>query len=120
MWYVTVARSVVIFVNDSLIAVTAVAWVAVNPVTEPTGLEVAVHVKLAPVTSLCKDALNGSPEQIPSGWLLVRCGVGLTVTVRFEAGPSQLFACGVKWYVTVAGDVVVFVSVSLIEIVLVF
>ena len=43
----------------------------------------------------------------------------MTVTVKFATGPSQPFAWGVTWYVTVAGDAVVLVSRSLIVVTLV-
>ena len=58
--------------------VTFVSWGLVNPVTDPTGLQEAVQVKLPPVTSGTRIELNRLPEQIGKGGPLVRCGVGFT------------------------------------------
>jgi len=89
---VTVAGAVVVFVKISLITVTLDDWVTVNPVTEPIGLQVAVQVKSPPVTSGTSVTLKVPAEHIGGGAALVRCGVGLTVTVKSEAGPSHPFA----------------------------
>lgn len=64
----------------------------VYPVTDPTGNDDAVHVKFPPATSGFNVMLNVDPEQIGAGALLVRCGVGFTVTVRSDAGPLQPLA----------------------------
>ena len=79
----TVAKLVVILVRRSAIVVTFVTWGVVNPVTEPTGLQDAVQVKLVPVTSDIKVTLNEVAEQIATGGGLVRWGEGLTVTMKF-------------------------------------
>ena len=69
-------------VSTSEMAVTFVIWGVVNPVTEPTGLQEAVHVKLAPVTSEISVTLKVLSEQIGAGALLVKWGEGLTVTMK--------------------------------------
>ena len=93
--YVTVAGEAVVFVSTSLIPVTLMGWLAVKPVTAPTGRQVAVQVKAAPVTSEVRGRLKVAPEHIGEGWLLVRWGVGLTVTVRLVGVPLHPLAWGV-------------------------
>ena len=63
-------------------AVTLVSWGLVNPVTAPTGLQEAVQVKSAPVTSETSVTLKRVAEQIAAGALLVKWGEGLTVTTK--------------------------------------
>ena len=54
------------------------------------------------------------PLQIAAGVrVLVRSGVGFTVTVIFCGDPAQVVAVVVYTYVTTIGVVVVFVSISL-------
>ena len=76
-------------------AVTLVSCGLVNPVTEPGGLQEAVHVKLPPVTSEVRVTLKSVAEQMGEGGALVRWGVGFTCTVKFLIGPSQPLAWGV-------------------------
>ena len=90
----TVAGAVVLFVKTSLIKVTLAGWLAVNPVMEPAGSQVAVQVKSPPVTSGTSVTLKVPVEQTGGGSALVRWGVGLTVMVKSEAGPSQPLAWG--------------------------
>ena len=79
----------------SLIRVVPAAWIAVKPVTEPTGRHDAFHVKFPPVTSGSNDMLSVVPEHIGKGWEFIRWGVGFTVTVKSTGIPAQLLACGV-------------------------
>ena len=72
MWYVTVAMLEVVLVRTSEMTVTFVTCGLVNPVTEPTGLQEAVHVKSPPVTSEPKVTLKSVAEQIGKGVALVR------------------------------------------------
>ena len=88
----TGAGAVVVFVKISLITVTLADCTAVNPETLPTGLQEAVQVKLPPVTSGTSGTLKAVAEHMGDGGELVRWGVGLTVTVKSEAGPSQPLA----------------------------
>ena len=95
IWYVTVANAEVVLISKSLIVVTWVLCMAVNPVTAPTGRQDAVQVKSPPATSGISVSLKVVAEQMGAGAVLVKCGVGLTVTVKSESGPTQPLACGV-------------------------
>ena len=81
--------------RTSLIAVTFITWGVVNPVTAPTGRHVAVQVKFAPATSEVSGTLKVAPEQIGDGAVLVKLGMGFTVTVKSVTGPLHPLACGV-------------------------
>ena len=83
-------------VSKSLMMVVLISWGVVNPVMAPAGKQDAVQVKLPPETSGTRVVLNSIPEQMGEGDVFIRCGAGLTVTVRSETGPSQPLACGVR------------------------
>ena len=76
-------------VSISLMVVVLTSCGVVNPVTEPTGEQEAVQVKLPPETSGISVALNVAPEQIGDVGVFIRCGVGLTVTATFFVVPLQ-------------------------------
>ena len=63
----TVAKALVLLVRTSEMVVTLMTWGVVNPDTEPTGLQEAVHVKLVPATSKVNVTLKRVAEQIGIG-----------------------------------------------------
>ena len=86
--------ALVLLVSISFIVVTPITWGVVKPVTDPTGLQEAVHVKLAPVTSGTRVTLNVLAEQIGVGAGFARWGVGFTVTMKLVVWPLHPFALG--------------------------
>jgi hypothetical protein len=87
--------------------------VAVKPV-KLTGVGVAVHVKVAPVTFDVKDtSVVKLPEQ--TDWVigvLVTSAVGFTVIVYVSVLPAHEFAVGMMVMVTVPGLFVELISVQ--------
>ena len=90
----TVAIEAVLLVSTSDMVVTPMTCGVVNPVTDPAGLQEAVHVKLVPATSEISVTLKRVAEQIAAGALFVKWGEGLTVTMKLVVWPVHPLALG--------------------------